>query len=225
MMKKGRVKISIILLLLIILIGAFSFINFTKIGFLMEWNNTYTPQTTIKEIDDEFMSKLIEAAINRTEQNVRYDPAYLQIDYPMGDVPANTGVCTDVVIRSYRQLGIDLQEKVYEDMKDNFNEYPNLWRLTAPDTNIDHRRVPNLMVFFKRYGEVLPITKILNDYLPGDLVTWDLGSGKTHIGIITNRISNNSNQPLIVHNIGTGPKLEDILFKWKITGHFRYYGK
>jgi hypothetical protein len=225
MMKKGRVKISIILSLLIILIGAFSFINFTKIGFLMEWNNTYTPQTTIKEIDDEFMSKLIEAAINRTEQNVRYDPAYLQIDYPMGDVPANTGVCTDVVIRSYRQLGIDLQEKVYEDMKDNFNEYPNLWRLTAPDTNIDHRRVPNLMVFFKRYGEVLPTTKILNDYFPGDLVTWDLGAGKTHIGIITNRISNNSNQPLIVHNIGAGPKLEDILFKWKITGHFRYYGK
>jgi len=157
---------------------------------------------------------------------VRYDPAYVRIPYPGGDVPPDTGVCTDEVIRSYRAVGVDLQKEVHEDMEKNFSAYPRRWRwLTShADTNIDHRRVPNLMVFFSRKGETLPTTEQARDYSPGDLVTWDLGGGVLHIGIVVAETSAESNRHLIVHNIGQGPKREDVLFQWKITGHYRYCG-
>ena len=172
-----------------------------------------------------FLSRLSTAAIERTTHTVRYDPAYVRIGYPGGDVPSGTGVCTDEVIRAYRALGIDLQKAVHEDMQANFGAYPNQsrWALAHTDTNIDHRRVPNLRVFFTRKGETLPITGSANDYSPGDLITWDLGGGIGHIGMVVDRKSPSGNY-MIVHNIGQGPKLEDVLFAWKITGHYRYFG-
>jgi len=175
---------------------------------------------------EEFLRSLSAAAIERTHHSVRYVSGYVHIGYPGGDVPADTGVCTDEVIRAYRALGIDLQKEVHEDMVRNFSVYPNQrrWRVGAPDTNIDHRRVPNLMVFFQRKGESLPITTHAADYSPGDLVTWDLGGGVTHIGIVVDQRSRWSRHYMIVHNIGQGPKMEDVLFDWKITGHYRYFG-
>jgi uncharacterized protein YijF (DUF1287 family) len=172
-----------------------------------------------------FSKKLIEAAIERTNHIVRYDGAYRKIRYPNGDVPDGIGVCTDLVIRSYRKLGIDLQADIHEDMKQNFQLYPKLWGLTKPDTNIDHRRVPNLQTFFARKGVVLPVTQNPNDYAAGDIVTWMLPGNLAHIGIVSNLHSHNGKNPLIVHNIGAGPAIEDMLFDYQITGHYRYYGK
>lgn len=174
----------------------------------------------------EFLHKLSDAAIERTQHIVRYDPGYVAISYPGGDVPPESGVCTDEVIRSYRALGIDLQKEVHEDMLANFSAYPGKakWRLDHPDANIDHRRVPNLMVFFRRKGQVLPITATAADYHPGDLVTWDLGHGLTHIGIVVDRKALLGGRYMVVHNIGQGPKMEDVLFDWTITGHYRYFG-
>jgi uncharacterized protein len=173
-----------------------------------------------------FLEKLSSVAIERSHLSVRYDPAYVRIPYPNGDVPSGTGVCTDEVIRSYRALGIDLQKEVHEDMVQNFSSYPNQrrWLLAHTDTNIDHRRVPNLRVFFSRKGESLPITSRAEDYLPGELVTWDLGGNVPHIGIVVDKKSPASGRFLIEHNIGAGPKVEDVLFSWKITGHYRYFG-
>jgi len=147
------------------------------------------------------------------------------IPYPNGDVPQNIGVCSDVIVRSYRALGIDLQKDVHEDMKDNFDLYPKNWGLTKPDSNIDHRRVPNLRVFFSRHGEALRPSKRADDYVAGDLVTWNLRSNGflPHIGIVTDQ-KTLSGVPMIVHNIGAGPKLENVLFSYPITGHYRYDG-
>jgi len=174
----------------------------------------------------QFLQNLSAAALERTHHYVRYDPAYVRIPYPGGDVPADTGVCTDEVIRSYRALGIDLQKDVHEDMVQNYAAYPRRWHwlLARPDPNIDHRRVPNLMVFFSRKGESLPITGRADDYSPGDLVTWDLGGGVPHIGIVVDRKSPQTGRYMVVHNIDAGPQMEDVLFSWKITGHFRYFG-
>ena len=174
----------------------------------------------------EFLHKLSAAAIERTNHTVRYDPAYVRLAYPGGDVPADTGVCTDEVIRSYRALGIDLQKEVHEDMERNCGLYPHQrrWQQSSPDPNIDHRRVPNLMEFFSRKGKSLPITNRSEDYSPGDLVTWDLGGGVPHIGIVVDRKSAESGRYMVVHNIGQGPKMEDVLFSWKITGHYEYFG-
>jgi hypothetical protein len=176
-------------------------------------------------VRQEFLKRLVAAAIERTHHSVRYDPAYVRIPYPGGDVPAGTGVCTDEVIRAYRAVGVDLQKEVHEDMMRNFSAYPNLrtWRLGRPDANIDHRRVPNLMVFFSRHGEML-ITGRGEDYAPGDLVTWDLGGNVPHIGIVVDQKSAASGRYMMVHNIGQGPRMEDVLFNWKITGHYRYFG-
>ena len=172
-----------------------------------------------------FLDGFVAAAIDRTNHQVRYDATYFKIDYPGGDVPVEVGVCTDEVIRSYRKVGVDLQKEVHEDMKSNFSLYPRQWGMKKPDTNIGHRRVPNLMVFFGRKGEALPITGNAKDYAPGDVVTWDLGGGMTHIGIVVNVPSSaDESRYLIVHNIGAGPKMEDALFSWKITGHYRYTG-
>jgi len=171
-----------------------------------------------------FLSKLVAAAVERTHHYVRYDSAYVRIPYPGGDVPEHTGTCTDEIIRIYRVVGIDLQKEVHEDIARNFSVYPQKrWRVAHPDSNIDHRRVPNLMVFFARRGEVLPLSSRGEDYSPGDLVTWDLQSGVPHIGIVVDQRAA-SNRYMIVHNIGEGPKMEDVLFTWRITGHYRYYG-
>lgn len=169
-------------------------------------------------------ARLVEAAIDRTNHNVRYDGRYVVIDYPNGDVPADIGVCTDVIIRAYRKLGIDLQQRVHEDIRMSFDAYPSrrIWGLTSADRNIDHRRVPNLQTFFSRHGSVLPVTRQPGSYQPGDLVTWMLPGNLPHIGIVTDRINPESGNPLIVHNIGAGPKLEDMLFSYPITGHYRY---
>lgn len=167
--------------------------------------------------------QLVDAALERTTHSVRYDGSYRSISYPMGDVPDNIGVCTDVVIRSYRSLGIDLQQLVHEDMRADFDHYPATWGLKRPDSNIDHRRVPNLQRFFERQGAALPVSSLGEDYRPGDLVTWMLPGNLPHIGIVSNRNAYGTTRPLIVHNIGLGPMLEDMLFDYKITGHYRFY--
>ena len=185
-----------------------------------------TAQRTPPVSREEFTKRLVAAAIERTHHSVRYVPEYIRLPYPDGDVPADTGVCTDEIIRSYRAVGVDLQKEVHEDMLQNFAAYPNKrrWLLSHPDSNIDHRRVPNLMVFFRRKGESLPITDRDADYAPGDLVTWNLGGDVPHIGIVVDQKSPASGRHMIVHNIGEGPKMEDVLFNWKITGHYRYFG-
>ncbi|MCF2221146.1 DUF1287 domain-containing protein [Chryseobacterium sp. PS-8] len=171
---------------------------------------------------NQFAQKLSNAALSLTKDRVTYDPAYFNIKYPNGDVPADKGVCTDVVIRAYRKLGIDLQKEVHEDMAKNFSKYPKKWGLKKPDTNIDHRRVPNLRVFFAKFGKSKSIETKPELYVPGDIVTWDLPENLTHIGIVVNRKSADGKRYLIVHNIGDGQVLEDCLFKFTITGHYQY---
>jgi uncharacterized protein YijF (DUF1287 family) len=171
-----------------------------------------------------FSKNLIQAAIERTQHRVRYDGSYRKISYPNGDVPDDIGVCTDLVIRSYRKLGIDLQKDIHEDMKGNFDRYPKWWGLSKPDPNIDHRRVPNLQTLFKRKGFLLPVTQKPDDYIAGDIVTWMLPGNLPHIGIVIGIQSRTGVNPLIVHNIGSGPAIEDILFDYQVTGHYRYYG-
>ena len=170
----------------------------------------------------DFYSRLADSSMALTKQFVRYDPTYFTISYPNGDVPHDKGVCTDVVIRAYRKFGIDLQKEVHEDMLLNFSKYPKKWGLSKPDKNIDHRRVPNLMTFFSRYGRVKPITSNGIDYLPGDIVCWSLGGPISHIGIVVKKKSADRQRHLIVHNIGGGQVVEDCLFKFKIIGHYRY---
>jgi uncharacterized protein YijF (DUF1287 family) len=169
-----------------------------------------------------FFEQLSQKAAELTNDRVTYDPSYFSISYPNGDVPADRGVCTDVVIRAYRKLGIDLQKEVHEDMRSNFSVYPKNWGLSKPDRNIDHRRVPNLMVFFKRFGEELPKSNNGLDYKPGDIVCWNLSGGITHIGIVSNRKVLGTDRYYVVHNIGAGQVFEDMLFKFKIIGHYRY---
>jgi uncharacterized protein YijF (DUF1287 family) len=171
-----------------------------------------------------FLQDLSAAAIERTHHSVRYEGAYVRIAYPGGDVPSDTGVCTDEVVRAYRAVGVDLQKEVHEDMLKDFAAYPHGWQGSHPDSNIDHRRVPNLRVFFSRHGTALAVTGLVSDYRPGDLVTWDLSAGVPHIGIVVDQKSNESGRYMVVHNIGAGPRMEDVLFHWKITGHYRYFG-
>ncbi len=188
------------------------------------------PDRQLSSVQQRFMERFVAAAVERTHHIVRYDPAYVRIPYPGGDVPASTGVCTDEVIRAYRAVGIDLQKEVHEDMASHLNSYPRKWASDArkastfTDSNIDHRRVPHLMVFFARRGQALPLSRNARDYSPGDLVTWNLGGEITHIGIVVDQKSPQSGRYLIVHNIGQGPQMEDVLFNWKIIGHYRYFG-
>ncbi len=157
--------------------------------------------------------QLVAAALFRATQSVRYDPAYVVLDYPGGDVPADTGVCTDVVIRSYRALGVDLQKQVHEDMRANFSRYPKNWGLKRADKNIDHRRVPNLQRYFERKGAEIKE----GEFLPGDLIAWDLnGKGLWHIGIIVG-------DDEFVHNIGGGPIRDRGIKQWEVVGHYRYF--
>lgn len=171
---------------------------------------------------NDFYTKLSGAALEIVNPNIIYDPAYTRIPYPNGDVAAGKGVCTDVVIRAYRKLGIDLQKEVHEDMKANFSIYPKNWGLKRTDRNIDHRRVPNLMTFFSRKGTSLSLSTKAEDYRPGDIVCWRLSNGMTHIGIVVSEKAPSSNRYKVVHNIGAGQVVEDCLFNFKIIGHYRY---
>ncbi len=177
--------------------------------------------TLLLSQDTAFYTKLADAVLSLTKENVEYDNTYFTIKYPMGDVPKGKGVCTDVVIRAYRKVGIDLQKEVHEDMAANFSKYPQSWGLKTTDTNIDHRRVPNLRVFFTRKGASLPVTKSAADYKPGDVVSWLLPSRRTHIGMVSPKKAP-SGHFYMVHNIGSGQKLEDCLFEYTITEHYRY---
>jgi uncharacterized protein YijF (DUF1287 family) len=172
----------------------------------------------------EFGKRLSKAALELTNDRVVYDPSYFRLDYPMGDVPADRGVCTDVVIRAYRKLGIDLQQLVHEDMRAHFSSYPNKWNLTKTDRNIDHRRVPNLMKFFERHGQSVAISDDPMQYQPGDIVCWMLPGNLTHIGIVVDKKSPNGRNYQVVHNIGAGQVIEDCLFTYRIIGHYRFEG-
>ncbi|MBH0060658.1 MULTISPECIES: DUF1287 domain-containing protein [unclassified Pseudoalteromonas] len=171
-----------------------------------------------------FEEGIVSALLERTKHNITYDGAYHSIAYPGGDVPKNIGVCTDVIIRSYRKLGIDLQKLVHEDMQKNFVLYPSkrIWGLAKPDRNIDHRRVPNLQAYFERHANVLSKSSKVSDYKTGDIVTWMLSGNLPHIGMVINELSQDTGNPLIVHNIGRGPQKSDMLFDYKITGHYRF---
>jgi uncharacterized protein len=168
---------------------------------------------------------LIRAAVAQTASRVTYDGSYRRIAYPGGDVPAHIGVCTDLVVRAYRAVGVDLQVRVHEDMTAAFGAYPRAWGLSRPDSNIDHRRVPNLQTYFRRRGAALRISTDASDYAAGDLVTWMLPGNVPHIGLVTDQRSADGQRPLMAHNIGRGPEIEDMLFAFPVTGHYRYGGE
>ena len=170
----------------------------------------------------DFHCRLADSAITLVDHNIKYDSKYSIIIYPNGDVDPYQGVCSDVIIRAYRKLGVDLQKEVHEDMKSNFMEYPKKWGLRRTDRNIDHRRVPNLMRFFERKNASLKITKDVANFKPGDVISWDLDDGRPHIGIVVNRKTSCGARYLMLHNVGEGQVLDDCLFRYKITGHYRY---
>lgn len=172
----------------------------------------------------DFSHDIVASLLERTTHQVTYDGSYHSIPYPNGDVPSDIGVCTDVIIRAYRTLGIDLQQLVHEDMKSNFSLYPSkhIWGLKGTDKNIDHRRVPNLQTYFKRHGQTLKISSNKEDYAVGDIITWVLPGNLPHIGMVINQVNPATGNPMIVHNIGRGPKINDMIFDYKITGHYRF---
>ncbi|WP_099765154.1 DUF1287 domain-containing protein [Chryseobacterium sp. 52] len=176
----------------------------------------------IAHAQNKFALQLSDSALGLIDHTVAYDPTYFVLKYPNGDVPSDKGVCTDVIIRAYRKLGIDLQKEVHEDMVKNFSKYPKIWGLKKPDTNIDHRRVPNLAVFFSKFGKEKSIETNPLLYIPGDIVTWVLPGNLTHIGLVVNKKSADGKRFLIVHNIGGGQVMEDVLFKYTVTGHYQY---
>jgi uncharacterized protein YijF (DUF1287 family) len=172
-----------------------------------------------------FVRDLIRAAVAQASERVVYDGSYRRIPYPGGDVPPDVGVCTDLVVRAYRAVGVDLQVRVHEDMAAAFASYPRAWGLSRPDSNIDHRRVPNLQTYLRRRGAQQPVTDAGAAYLAGDLVTWMLPGNVPHIGLVTDQRSPDGQRPLIAHNIGRGPQIEDMLFAFPVTGHYRYGGE
>jgi uncharacterized protein YijF (DUF1287 family) len=169
------------------------------------------------------LKQFLESAVAQSEITTGYDPSYVKIDYPNGDVSSDTGVCSDVVVRAFRNVGVDLQKEVHEDMQRAWADYPRRWGARGTDTNIDHRRVLNLMKYFERQGKSQPLTDDRADYKPGDVVAWQLSEGVEHIGIVTNLSSQPDKHYLIVHNIGGGVRVEDGLLSWKIIGHYRYF--
>ena len=178
---------------------------------------------SVKKTNPTPNEKLIAAAIEQVGITTEYDPAYAKLTFPNGDVPLKTGVCADVVVRAFRQAAVDLQKEINSDMKRSFAKYPKKWSAKSADANIDHRRVPNLMTWFERQGKTQPLSTEPKDYLPGDVVAWDLGKGLTHIGLLSDVKNSGQNNYLIIHNIGAGAQLEDRLFEWKIIGHYRYF--
>jgi uncharacterized protein len=173
--------------------------------------------------DNPHITRVVASAIEQTQYTFSYDASYVKLDYPGGDVPRDRGVCADVIVRAFRSAGVDLQKEVHEDMAKNFGTYPDRWGARRPDTNIDHRRVPNLMTFFERLGKSVPITKRAADYLPGDVVAWELDNGLLHIGIVSDAVAAQPQTYLVVHNIGAGAKIEDVVLSWKIIGHYRMW--
>ncbi len=166
---------------------------------------------------------VVASAHTQVGVTLRYDPTYVRIPYPMGDVPMDRGVCADVLVRGFRAAGVDLQQLVHDDMRAHFSAYPHAWGLRGPDSNIDHRRVPNLETFFRRRGFALPITANARDYQSGDIVSWRLPNGLAHIGLVSDRhVTDGSGRPLMIHNIGAGTQEEDVLFAWTQAGHFRW---
>lgn len=163
------------------------------------------------------------AAERQIGVTVSYDASYVQLEYPGGDVAPHTGVCTDVVVRAMREMGVDLQVEVHEDMAADFSAYPDFWGLDGPDPNIDHRRVPNLQTLFDRRGKSLPVTDVASDYQPGDIVTWKMPGGRPHIGVVSERQARGQSRFDIVHNAGRGTVLQDVLFAFPITGHYRWF--
>jgi uncharacterized protein YijF (DUF1287 family) len=163
---------------------------------------------------------ILDGAYRQVGVTTIYDPRYTVIPFPGGDVPMERGVCCDVIVRAYRRAGLDLQALVHQDMMQSFASYPRIWGLTKPDSNIDHRRVPNLATFFTRHGTRLPASSRASDYDPADIVTWRLWTGATHIGLVSDRFQDG--RPLVVHNVGAGTQIEDVLFAYEITGHYRY---
>lgn len=168
-------------------------------------------------------ARMVANAHRQTTVTRYYDPAYVSLPYPNGDVPKDRGVCTDVVIRALRASGKDLQKLVHDDMVKAFGAYPHKWGWRRPDTNIDHRRVPNLQTYFKRHGKSLPISESATNYQPGDIVSWQLPNGRDHIGMVSDALVSGAKRRAIIHNIGQGTREEDVLFVWKITGHYRYF--
>jgi uncharacterized protein len=209
-------------LLLLPLLGSIAALAYSQPNLLYSLSSSIQPTIAVP-VSNPKIRQLVEAGIAQTTYTRSYDPAYVAIAYPGGDVPAETGVCTDVVIRAFRKVGVDLQKEVHEDMSRAFADYPQDWGLTQPDSNIDHRRVPNLIRFFERKGKSIPITQDSKDYRPGDVVMWDLGQGNSHTGLVTNIHTNRSRRYYIVHNIGAGAKIEDVVFAWTIIGHYRYW--
>lgn len=169
------------------------------------------------------IAAILAGAREQIGQTLSYDPGYTKLAYPGGDVPIERGVCTDVVIRSFRKAGVDLQVLVHQDMARNFSAYPKLWSLSRPDSSIDHRRVPNLTTFFKRQGKSLALSDKAGDYWAGDVVAWRLSNGLLHVGIVAEQKTADAQRPLIFHNIGQGARLEDILFTYEVIGHYRYF--
>lgn len=185
-----------------------------------------TPASTVRPLPvnaSPQLKQFIEAAIEQSKVTTGYDPSWVKIEYPNGDVSSDTGVCSDVIVRAFRKVGIDLQKEVHEDMARAWSEYPRKWGAQGTDTNIDHRRVLNLTTYFDRQGKSLPVTNERADYLPGDVVAWELSDGVEHIGIVTNLSSEPDKHYLIVHNVGAGARVEDVLLAWKIIGHYRYF--
>jgi uncharacterized protein len=169
------------------------------------------------------IKQVVDSAIDQIGQTFEYDPSYSKINYPNGDVPLDRGVCADVIVRAFRSPGVDLQKEIHEDMSAHFDAYPSKWGASQPDSNIDHRRVANLMTFFNRQGKSVPITKLPSDYLPGDVVAWQLDTQRLHIGIVTDARLDGMHNYLIVHNVGAGARIEDVLMSWKIIGHYRMW--
>ena len=169
------------------------------------------------------LKQMLDGAIAQAGVTTSYDPSYVALDYPGGDVPEKTGVCSDVVVRAFRKAGIDLQKEIHEDMKAARSDYPTKWGATSTDANIDHRRVLNLMAYFRRQGKSVTVSYDAAEYLPGDIVAWDLTGGIDHIGIVTNILSDSEDRYRIIHNIGAGTRVEDVLFNWTINGHYRYF--
>ncbi len=169
------------------------------------------------------IKRVVDSAIEQTRQTFEYDPSYTTLDYPNGDVPLERGVCADVIVRAFRTAGVDLQKEVHEDMARHFAAYPAKWGARKPDSNIDHRRVPNLMTLFERRARSVPITRKPSDYNPGDVVAWELDNHLLHIGLVTDAVAGGTPNYLVVHNIGAGAKIEDVLMAWKIIGHYRMW--
>jgi uncharacterized protein YijF (DUF1287 family) len=169
------------------------------------------------------IKSVVQSAIDQTLRTFDYDPSYAKLDYPGGDIPIERGVCADVIVRAFRSAGVDLQKEVHEDMTQSFAAYPARWGARRPDSNIDHRRVPNLMTFFEREGKSVSITRNSADYIPGDVVSWELENHATHIGLVIDAVADGTPNYLIVHNIGAGARIEDVLMAWKITGHYRMW--